>query len=309
MKNFLLILFLLPLCAFSQAYSSYNPDTLLTIKLDSAVNIQAERINVNLFIKKVMNDTSFYQAFRDMKRYDFIAENRIATFDRKNRITGKIYRKIAHKNKGEEKMKVLAESSSGTIKKKNGSYNLYTVEMFDYIFTNAYKSGFSASSGGDKAKNPNASYKDKLKTLLFSPGRPVKGVPFIGSKTQIFSANMRQYYDYSFYSGMYLDSIPVYTFRVKVKPDLSGWIKSNLMIKELNTTFDKKNMQILGRAVKMDYNNLAFSFNVDMNIEMAYYKDGETILPAKVTYKGDWNVPFKKEERATFLIVHKDYHL
>lgn len=292
----------------AQEFKRFNPDTVLTVQLDSAVSIVGERINVQMFINKVTSDTSFYEAFRNMKRYSFTAENRVFTFDKKNRTEGKIYRKIFHNNSGKCRQEILAKQDSGRLLKKNGKYQLYTVEMFDYIFMNAYNSDFvKAEPSGDDKKKGNESYKDKLKTLLFTPGKPVKGVPIIGDKTQIFSANMRQYYDYTFFNGTYLDSIPIYTFRVKVKDDLSGWTKRGLMIKELNTIFDKRNMQILGRSVDMNYGNLAFDFDVKMNIEMGYFDNGESILPTKISYQGNWDIPLKKEERASFLILHKGY--
>src|SRR5690606_8533894 len=153
----------------------------------------------------------------------------------------------------------------------------------------------------------NESYKDKLKTLIFSPGRPVKGLLFIGNKTQIFSANMRQYYDYSFYRGTYLDSIPVYRFKVTMKPGLSKWTQDGIMIKDLTTIFDMRNFQILGRSVDMKYDNLAFQFDVQMNIELGYFGEDNTLLPTKISYQGNWDIPFKKEERASFLILHKGY--
>ena len=184
---------------------------------------------------------------------------------------------------------------------------MYTLELFDYIFMNAYKSEYSDATFSGGKEGGNAGYKDKLKTLIFSPGKPVKGLPFIGSKTEIFSANMRQYYDYAFQSGTYLDSIPVYRFRVTEKKDLSSWTRDGLMIKELVTIFDKRDFAILGRYVDMKYSNMLFDFDVQMNIEMGYF--GEEKLPTKITYQGNWNVPFKKEERASFLILHKDYQL
>jgi len=311
MKKIFLFL-LLTFCVFvgyTQEISRFNPDTLKTITLDSAVNIKAERLNVETFINKIINDTSFYQSFRDMKRYTFIAENRIYTYDKKNKVNGRIYRKIRHNNSGPYKLEYLVKQDTGKMYKKNGKYQLYTVEMFDYIFMNAYSTDFvkNAPMDGKKGGGTNESYKDKLKTLIFNPGRPVKGIPFIGSKTEIFSANMRQYYDYGFTSATYLDSIPVYRFKVSVKPDLSSWTKDGIMIKELVTIFDKRNFNILGRYVDMKYSNMLFDFDVQMNIEMGYF--GEDKLPTKITYQGNWNVPFKKEERASFLVLHKDYHL
>ena len=309
MKKVFLFLLLIPLFykGFAQEINRFNPDTIKTIVLDSAVNIKAEKLNVETFIRKVMYDTSFYQSFRDMKRYTFIAENRIYSYDKKNKVDGKIYRKIRHNNSGPYKMEYLVKQDTGKIYKKNGKYQLYTVEMFDYIFMNAYNTDFVPNAPKPDGKGgTNESYKDKLKTLIFNPGRPVK-VPFIGSKTEIFSANMRQYYDYGFTSGTYLDSIPVYRFKVSVKPDLSSWTKDGIMIKELVTIFDKRNFNILGRYVDMKYSNMLFDFDVQMNIEMGYF--GEDKLPTKITYQGNWDYPFKKEERASFLIVHKDYKL
>lgn len=310
MKSFLIAA--LVVCwfgGFAQEIPRFNPDTLKTIQLDSNVNIVAQKLSIETFIRAITTDTSFYAAFRKMKKYSFIAENRIYTYDKKNKVNGKIYRKIKHSNSGPVRMEYLVKQDTGKVFKKNGKYQLYTIEMFDYIFMNAYKSDLvsntATSSPGGKGDS-NSSYKDKLKTLIFNPGKPVKGIPFIGSKTEIFTPNMRQYYDYNFQSGTYLDSIPVYRFRVSVKNDLSSWTKDGLMIKELVTIFDKRDFAILGRYVDMKYSNMLFDFNVQMNIEMGYF--GEDKLPTKITYQGNWNVPFKKEERASFLILHKDYH-
>jgi hypothetical protein len=55
----------------------------------------------------------------------------------------------------------------------------------------------------------------------------------------------------------------------------------------------------------MKLDNLAFDFDVQMNIEMSYF--GEDLLPTKITYQGNWDIPFKKEERASFLVLHKNY--
>lgn len=298
-------LFLCGLKVSAQQIDRFNPDTIKTITLDSNVNIVAQKLSVETFIKAVTTDTTFYAAFRRMKAHSFIAENRIFTYDKKNQVNGRIYRKIRHTVRP-AKIEYLVKQDTGKVFKKNGKYHLYTIEMFDYIFMNAYQSDFvsdehAASPKGDS----NESYKSKLKTLIFNPGRPVKGIPFIGSKTEIFTANMRQYYDYSFQSGTYLDSIPVYRFRVVVKDGLSSWTKDGLMIKELVTIFDKRNFAILGRFVDMKYSNMLFDFDVQMNIEMSYF--GEEKLPSKITYQGNWNIPFKKEERASFLILQKDY--
>lgn len=294
--------------ASGQEIQRFNPDTIKTIQLDSVVKITAQKFGIETFINAIISDTSFYEAFRNMKKYTFIAENRIFSYDKNNKVDGKVYRKIRHNNDGPYKMEYLVKENSGNLYKKNGKYQLYTIEMFDYIFMNAYNTDFVPNAPASDGKGgTNESYKDKLKTLIFNPGRPIKGLPFIGNKTEIFTANMRQYYDYSFYSATYLDSIPVYRFKVSVKPDLSKWTKDGLMIKELVTIFDKRTFEILGRYVDMKYSNMLFDFDVQMNIEMSYFN--EVKLPTKITYQGNWDYPLKKEERASFLVVHKDYKL
>lgn len=307
---FTLTLISLSIASFSQDIPRFNPDTIRTIHIDSAVNITSSRLTAQSFIDEILRDTSFYEAFRNMKKYSFNAENRVFTYDKKNKVSGKIYRKIFHNNNGPYKMQFLAKRDSGDVYKRNGKYELYTVEMFDYIFMNAYNSDFTPSApvSGKKGES-NESYKDKLKTLIFSPGKPVKGVPFISKKTELFTANMRQYYDYSYFKGTYLDSIPVYRFKVSMKPGLSNYTKDGIMIKELTTIFDMRNLQILGRYVDMKFDNLAFEFDVQMNIELSYFGNEQTLLPTKITYQGNWDIPFKREERASFLILHKGYEL
>lgn len=299
---FLLFLFVTPKL-FAQQIRRFNPDTIMTVVIDSAVNIHSHRLNAQDFIDAVVADTSFYKAFYNMKKYAFIAENRIFTYDKKNKVDGKIYRKLKHSNvAGAHKIEYIAKRDSGTLYKSNGKYQLYTVEMFDYIFMNAYNSDFVKGPSLPGSGGKNESYKDKLKTLIFAPGTRVRGIPFISSKTEIFSRDLREYYFYKFSRGTYLDNIPVYIFKVVCKPSTSD---GDTMIKEMTTIFDMRNFQILGRYVDMKFNNIFFNFNVQMNIELAKFND--ELLPVKITYQGNWDVPFHKVERASFLIVHKDY--
>ena len=287
-----------------QQQPRYNPDTIRTIVIDSAINIHSHRLNVQDFIDAVLADTGFYQAFRNMKKYDFIGENYIYTYDKNNKIDGKIYRKLKHINEnGKHSVQYLAKRDSGKVYKKDGKYQLYTVNMFDYIFANAYKAGVGSGNmiqGSPDGKDQ--SYKDKLKTLIFAPGHRVDGIPFISSKTEIFSPEMRQFYDYQFARGTYLDSIPVYRFRVVQKTSSEP---NDVVIKELTTIFDMRTFQILGRYVNLKYHNMFIDFDVQMNMELENF-NGE-LVPTKVTYQGNWDIPFHKTERASFLIVQKEY--
>ncbi len=302
-KRFILFLLLTLVVSYSYAQQRFNPDTIMTVVIDSTVNIKSHKLTAQDFIDAVLADTGFYKAFRNMKRYAFVADNHIYTYDKKNKVDGEIYRRIKHTVvNGKPKNEYLIKQDKGNIYKKNGKYQLYTAEMFDYIFTNAYNSEFSANDGFFKGDGKNQSYKQKLKTLIFSPGRKVTGIPFLSGKTEIFGRDMRQFYQYEFTRGKYLDSIPVYRFKVIRKPSTA---KGDVMIQELTTIFDMRDFKILGRYVDMKYSNLLFDFDVKMNIELIPF-NGE-LLPAKVSYQGNWDVPLHKEERASFLIQQSNY--
>src|SRR6202000_1327878 len=98
MKKLLLLAFCLLLSASSlkAQIHRFNPDTIISLHIDSPVNIRSHRLNAQDFIDAVVTDTSFYRAFRKMKRFSFTADNRIYTYDKKNKVNGKIYRRIKH---------------------------------------------------------------------------------------------------------------------------------------------------------------------------------------------------------------------
>ena len=304
MKLKLLLALVFLLLAFSLKAQRYNPDTTLTIVIDTAVvNIRAHKLTEQDFIDAVVADTGFYKAFRDMKRYSFVAENHLYTYDKKSKIEGEIYRKVRRNMTGNKpKVEYLIKQDKGKLYKKNGKYDLYTLEMFDYIFDNAYKSDFTSGGTLHSSDGKNGSYKDKLKMLIFQPGRKISGIPFLSKKTEIFGKDMRQFYFYQFSRGTYLDSIPVYRFKVIRKPSIAD---DDVMINELTTIFDVRDFKILGRYVDMKYSNLLFDFDVKMNIELVPF--GDKLLPAKISYQGNWDVPLHKEERASFLITQKEY--
>src|ERR1700749_3899468 len=115
-----LVLIIASSTSFAQQINRFNPDTIRTIVIDSLVDIKSHKLNAQDFIDAVLADTSFYKAFQNMKRYGFTAENRIFTYDKKNKVDGKIYRKIKHTSiNGHHQMEYLAKKDSGSIYKKD----------------------------------------------------------------------------------------------------------------------------------------------------------------------------------------------
>ena len=68
MKKNILLAFCFSLFAFSsyaQQQPRYNPDTIRTIVIDSAVNIRSHRLNAQDFIDAVLSDTGLQQCIKE----------------------------------------------------------------------------------------------------------------------------------------------------------------------------------------------------------------------------------------------------
>jgi len=300
-KNVLVILFILG--SFStelkaQKFIYRGRDTNPTVTIDTPALVISKRgLSEKDFIDQMLADTGFYQAFRNLKRFNLLSEEDIKTYSKKGLTESHIERRILHDNSGNRyKQTLLQDIDSGEVYKHNGKYKLFTVQMFNYIFENDKNSDLA--DGPASIQKGDEGYKQKLKRLIFQPGTPIEGIPFISKKTEIFSPEMRKYYTYSYSSASYYGSEPVYRFAVSVKPEFRN--DGSVMIKDLVTLFDKTNFKILGRYINMKYDNPFFSFDVKMNIETRYFGDDQ--IPVLIQYAGNWDIPFHKKESAAFTV-------
>lgn len=300
--GYLLLIFFLeflgPLELKAQKFIYRGNDTISSVVVDSATIVIAKRgLSDSDFINQMLIDTGFYQAFRNLKRFNLITEEDIRTYSKKGKSESHIQRRILHDNHGDKYHQTLLQDlDSGEVFRHNGKYNLFTVQMFHYIFENENNSDLA--DGPAYVQKSDEGYKQKLKRLIFQPGTPIEGIPFISKKTEVFSPEMRKYYNYSYSSGNYYGSEPVYRFTVSAKPEYQD--DGAVMIKELVTLFDKTNFKILGRYIYMKYDNPFFSFDVKMNIETRYYGDEQ--IPVLIQYAGNWDIPFHKKETAAFTV-------
>ena len=307
-KLILLAFVFLTSTTIAQTKRPFFSDTLRTVTIDSALTVTAKRgLSMDDFVEVMMKDTAFYQAFHDLRKYSFEANNLIKTYDEDDRILAKIIRKVSHDNSTPKyKQTQLLKIDSGKVFKRNGDFDLYTVKMFSYIFMNDRNTDFTATKKVAGSYSDEEGYKQKLKTLIFTPGKPVHGIPLISDKTEIFGPELSKYYNFTFYHATYQDTIPVYYFKCKTKEGLSWWKEGDTMIKELTTIFDARNLTILGRFIDMRYSSVPFDFNVKMNIELSYVSE-DKLVATHISYDGDWDIPFKKKEICTFDIHHSGF--
>ncbi|MBL7926105.1 MAG: hypothetical protein JNK61_04270 [Bacteroidia bacterium] len=265
------------------------------VTLDTAMIIaQRQGFVVADFIALVKADTSFYQSFKNLHRYAYQVNGNLNVYDKTENVIAGIARK-AHQTTGTtHRVMVIDEDKfSGSILDKKGNYNYYTAQLFnDIFFENTPVKLIESKTAGKRNKHI-----EQLKTLLFSPGTSVKGVPLVGNKLQVFDTQQK-YYDYFLNTAKYNDSLVCYVFTCTAKTNATGQSNGNAIIKNLVTYFDKKTFQVIARKYEMQYASVAFDFDVTMDIKISPVNG--VFVPTYISYMGNWDVAFKKEEKADF---------
>lgn len=261
--------------------------------------------SVEDFIDVVVNDESFYAAFKQLRKLSYLADNNIVFYKKDwNTIKSSYASRTQQDFDGQcRTMTVLSEMLSPNFKKKNKEYKYYTAALFDRVFftdgkvceSNEKKDTSTlpvASEQSSKIEQHMAS----LKRLIFAPGKAVD-VPFIGKKTAIFEPQMAEYYNYDISMNNYRGK-DAYIFRLASKPELHIGNENKTIIKYMETYFEKGTLKVLGRNYHMKYNGAIFQFDVKMEVEISEYREKQYV--SKVGYKGSWNIPFTKTERGKF---------
>jgi hypothetical protein len=273
----------------------------MTVNLDEVI-VEAKRVgfDVNSFIKRVEEDTTFYRAFKNLHIVGFNAINDIRILARDGGTQASLYNHTRQTVKGRcRTMQVSDEKVTGDFYTKKGNYNYYTAELYANLFFT--KGTICVDANGETPESDKGSlarHKSQLKQLIFNPGKPIKGVPVVGHKVAIFDPEVQRFYNFSITSENYVDGTPCYVFTAKTKPDLGRIDKADVVIDELITWFNKDNFEIVGRKYALSYKTMLFDFNVKMNVQMTKFNG--LLIPALVTYNGTWDVPFKKRETAVF---------
>jgi hypothetical protein len=300
---FIIISWLLPNNIIAQ-----EPDTntfkgvAAVVFLDSfVVSAKRQGFNPEEFIEYVIEDESFYHAFRNLRMVSYKAKNNIRFFDKKGRQKASYISTTQQFSDGRcRTMKVLDEDTTGKFYKgKNKEYRYYTANLFDRIFfTHGEVCAEKKAQNSHIEENPSqkgrlAKHIHELKKLIFQPGKKAD-VPVIGDKTEIFSPKMQPHYNYSLLSKSFND-VDCYVFIASPKHSYS---KDKTVIKYMETYFEKTNFQVVARNYWLQYDGTLFSFDVKMKVKLT--KIGNTYLPASVEYDGTWDVPMKSAEKAKF---------
>jgi len=98
-----------------------------------------------------------------------------------------------------------------------------------------------------------------------------------------------------------------YVFSITPKEGLNFIKDDKIVVDQMVTTFDMKTMEVLSRDYSLSYKAGVYDFDVSMNVEMT--RIGNLIVPKTLRYKGNWDVIFKKRERAIFTATLFDFRM
>ena len=297
------------LLIFGVAKANAQTDIAKLITLDEfVVSAGLEDFDAADFIRQIQEDTTFYQAFLNLKYFPHDIKSAMVVYEKDESERGTLQRK-ARQYLSTDKMMwvdITYENSNGKLKKRNGSWKYLTAEMYDEVFFPTEKQRVDnrivqkeqelSGSGLDK-------HKAQLKKMLFNPGKEIESVPLIGKKMAIFDDEMVPFYNYSIYAYAWQDSIPCIAFSCYVKEG----DEDEVVIRDMTSYFHRDTHEVIAREYRLAHKTILFDFDISMKVENTLQNG--YLLPNKIAYSGFWDIPFKKPEIISFQIECTDYVL
>ena len=303
--KYLICLFLFYLGAHLSAQEN---DIAKMVTMDEfVVKAAIEDFNVDDFVSQVIEDTTFYQAFLNLKYFPHDIKGAMTVYNKDEEEFATLQRKARQfLSTDEEKwVEITYEKTNGRIKKKNGKWRYLTAEVYDDVFFPTHKHHVSNEMVQREqeleATSKIEKHKAQLKKMLFNPGQPIENVPFIGDKLAIFSKEMVPFYDYSIFLYEYNDTIPCIAFSSFVKEGE----EDEVVIRDMTSYFHRDTHEVIAREYRLAHKTILFDFDISIMVENMLV-DG-WLMPKSVSYDGGWDVPFKKPEIISFQMECYDY--
>lgn len=261
-------------------------------------------------LSAIQQDTSFYKAFRNLRILGYSSYNDIRMLDKKDKLKASLYSKtMQHRFNNCRYTEVLQEEVTGDFYAEGRKYNYMTAELYASLFfakdticgENNIVKGHSIRASGKKGLDK---HKEQLKMLFFNPGKKIPGIPFIGDKLDLYDESAHELYDYRLDVQEWKGSL-VYVFSITPKEEL-GFLKNDrVVVDRMITWMDMKTLEVMARNYSLSYKAGVYDFDVSMEVEMTRFK--ELIVPSVLRYKGNWDVVFKKREKAVFTATLFDF--
>lgn len=304
MRHLFFIFLLISIRSFSQDTSVIIDEHRFTL---SEVVVR-NHFDYRALLAQIKEDTTFYKAFRNLHILGFSSYNDIKMLDKKGGVAASLYSKTRQNRSGNcRTMDILEEKVTGNFYDRKGDYNYMTPELYAGLFftkgtvcgeNNIVKGrlqSYTAKKGMEK-------HKEQLKMLFFNPGKKIPGIPFIGNKLDLYDEDAHKLYDYKLDIQEYHGEL-CYVF--SITPKEAEAKNDRIVVDQMVTWFDMKTLSVLARNYSLSYKAGVYDFDVSMDVEMTKF-EGLTV-PRVLRYKGNWDVIFKKRERAVFTATLFDF--
>lgn len=292
---------------------SFAQDSIVTVdkkKFTLTEVIVRNNFDYKRLLQQIKEDTTFYKAFKNLRILGFSSYNDIKMKDKKGVIKASLLSKTRQNRKNTcRTMDVLEERVTGDFYDNNKNYNYLTAQLYASLFftkepvfgeTNIV-AGKNITTSDKKGMDK---HKEQLKMLFFNPGKKIPGIPFIGNKLDLYDDDARKVYDYKL-DLQEKEGRLFYVFSIIPKPDLGMFKKDKVVVDEMTTWFDQKTLEVFYRSYSLSYKAGVYDFDVSMEVQMTNFK-GLTV-PKTLRYIGNWDVIFKKRERAIFTATLFDF--
>ena len=206
-------------------------------------------------------------------------------------------------------MDVLEETVTGDFYDSKHNYNYMTPELYAGLFFT--KGKICGENNIVKGRNLMVAdkkgldkHKEQLKMLFFNPGKKIEGIPLIGNKLDLYDESAHQLYDYRLDIQEYHGQI-CYVFSITPKEGMGVFKNNRIVVDQMVTWFDMKTLEVFARNYSLSYKAGVYDFDVSMEVEMTKFNN--LTVPKILRYKGNWDVIFKKRERAIFTATLFDF--
>jgi len=304
MRNiFIVVVFLLSLQCVAQDTTGVNALGKETTLSEVVIR---NGFDVNRFLMRIKNDTTFYKAFRTLRVLGFTSLNDVKMLDKNGKIKASLYsRTRQNRADGCRTMDVLEQKTTGDMF-DGKELDYYTAELYaGLFFTNGKVCGENNIVAGTQRNVRNKTgiekHKEQLKMLFFNPGQKIPGIPFIGDKVDIFDPSISKYYDFSVDMDE-MSGQQCYLFKIIPKV---GTDRDKIVFDNITTWFNAKTMEIVARNYDLSYDTPVYDFDVHMEVRMTKFQG--LLVPELLTYNGNWKVAFKKRERGIFTATLFDF--
>lgn len=258
-----------------------------------------EGFDVNRFIAWVKNDTTFYQAFRNLRLLNYRMYNDIVVYGKGEGMEKASYQSVTRQIVENRCRRMLTETEKvkGDFYEGNREYRYLTASLYAHLF---FTRGVVCAGQGSSRKGGRARYEEQLRMLIFNPGQRIRGIPGIGENVAIYEEPTRSQYDFRLSRESHLGE-DCFVFRAKPKKEFL----KDVVINDLKTWIRVSDRAIVAREYSLSYNTLIYDFDVVMKVKLKPVQS--LLVPYEISYRGNWDAVTRPRENAAFTAIFTDF--